>query len=58
MALADRPHDLDWADPEPKELVRAATFISEEGQDIHDGLGGSSQFDLERAAFVHFRPYL
>ncbi|KAL3441062.1 hypothetical protein BJX65DRAFT_14747 [Aspergillus insuetus] len=58
MALAERPHDLDWADPGPKELVRAATFISEEGQDIHDGLGGSSQFDLERAAFVHFRPYL
>ncbi|KAL2845137.1 hypothetical protein BJX68DRAFT_136213 [Aspergillus pseudodeflectus] len=58
MALADRPGELDWADPGPKELVRAATFISEEGQDIHDGLGGSSQFDLERAAFVHFRPYL
>ncbi|KAJ0415218.1 hypothetical protein BJY00DRAFT_317979 [Aspergillus carlsbadensis] len=58
MALVEHADDLDWADPGPKELVRAATFISEEGQDIHDGLGGSSQFDLERAAFVHFRPYM
>ncbi|KAL3456535.1 hypothetical protein BJX64DRAFT_39789 [Aspergillus heterothallicus] len=60
MALVDRQTDLDldWVDPGPKELVRAATFISDGGQDIHDGLGGTSQFDVERVEFMPFQPYL
>ncbi|RYP44531.1 hypothetical protein DL768_009026 [Monosporascus sp. mg162] len=47
-----------WTAPAEREVATTAAFISSEGRKIHDGLGGPSQFDPERAEFVPFRPYV
>ena len=35
-----------------------ATFITSQASRLHDGMGGSSQFDDKLVKFVPFQPYL
>ena len=50
--------DLNWKDPDRREVATTATFIDSEAHKIHDGFRGSSKLDLERGEYVQFRPYL
>ncbi|KAI9733083.1 MAG: hypothetical protein M1834_003629 [Cirrosporium novae-zelandiae] len=39
------------------QITMPAKFVSEEAFKVHEGFGGSSQFDDQRAQFEHPRPY-
>lgn len=47
-----------WANPGEREVTTTVAFITSEAQKLHDGIGGSSQFDQGLAKFVPFQPYL
>ncbi|CZR60281.1 uncharacterized protein PAC_10177 [Phialocephala subalpina] len=47
-----------WVNPYAPEVTTTVAFITSEAQKLHDGIGGSSQFDQGLVKFVPFRPYL
>jgi hypothetical protein len=49
---------MDWEHPSRTEVAVTGAFITRQGGQIHHGLGGSSQLDVERRRYDRFRPYL
>ncbi len=49
---------LDWQHPSESEVAVAGDFISAHGGQIHHGLGGRSQLDLQTRRYGPFQPYL
>ncbi|KAL9116541.1 MAG: hypothetical protein Q9187_006933, partial [Circinaria calcarea] len=50
--------DSSWANSGTRELTTTVAFITSEAHKLHDGIGGSSQFNQELGKFVPFQPYL
>jgi hypothetical protein len=49
---------MDWERPSRTEVAVTGAFITRQGGQIHHGLGGPSQLDVERRRYGAFRPYL
>jgi hypothetical protein len=49
---------IDWENPSRTEVAVTGAFISRQGGQIHHGLGGSSQLNVDKRKYEAFRPYL